>query len=147
MSSSIGVIGGADGPTAVFTTGGLSPALVVGCGILVIVAIVVFGEIAFQKRKIKRMGQPSFLFAMNTWRYFARNKPFENFPNTILALESMKIIPLEKSGKEFFPCRFFHRRQFDFLACLYLSMEIFFQFFQILVVNFCQCPVINNGCG
>lgn len=51
MSSSIGVIGGADGPTAVFTTGGLSPALVLGGGILIIVAIVVLVKFLSKKEK------------------------------------------------------------------------------------------------
>ena len=51
MASSIGVIGGADGPTAVFTTGGISPALVLGCGILVIAAIVVLVKLLSKKEK------------------------------------------------------------------------------------------------
>lgn len=51
MTSSIGVIGGADGPTAVFITDGLSPALVLGGGILIIVAIVVLVKFLSKKEK------------------------------------------------------------------------------------------------
>lgn len=47
--SSIGVIGGADGPTAVYVTGFDSPAIIVAASVIVVA--IAFAMVCFRRRK------------------------------------------------------------------------------------------------
>lgn len=50
-NASIGIIGGADGPTAIFTTGNLPISLIIGGGILALGLIVGAGLLFFKRSR------------------------------------------------------------------------------------------------